>query len=349
MATFLSANSIVGLGLQSARGTAATTSINYIPVSGPQVSPMLTFLQDMAFRGSPTTIYDQVEGVRHDEFDLKCYLYADTFPILLKSILGGTDNVTGSTLYTHVMGLYNSATAGSQPPALTIINYDAANSFQLIDGQSSNMTISFGAEQAVEVSQKISANPYQVSTSAPSSPAVSFSSEHMVPGWNTALTIAGTSINYVEDGEVTLERSTAPIFTMGQQSPYRNFAGPLQVSGRFTAVVDSQTDIWTALGATGSYGSTTGYGLNRSPQAVTLTFTDSNDTTSGTAHSVKLQMSAVQFHDVKRNVGKAYTEVEASFTASANATDVPGTGAGYSGYSPILATIKNATASYPAS
>lgn len=349
MATFLTNNSIIGLGLQSARGAAATTSINYIPVSDPQVTPTLTFLQDMALRGSPTTIYDQVEGVRHDEFDFKCYMYADSYPILLKSILGGTDNVTGSTIYTHTIGLYNSSSAGSQPSALTLVDFDGANAFQLIDAQAGSHTISFGAEQAVEATTKLIANPYQVSTSAPSSPAVSYTGEHMIPGWSTVVKVAGTTLNYVVDGEIVMERSTAPIHTMGSQAPYRNFAGPLQVSGRLTAVVDSNTDLWSALGAGASYGSTTGYALNRSPQSLTVTFTDNNDTTSGTLHSVAFQMSSVQFHDVKRTRGKAYVEVEMAFTANATATDVPGSGTGYSGYAPILATIKNNIAAYAAS
>jgi hypothetical protein len=277
-------------------------------------------------------------------------MYADTFPILLRSVLGGTDNiVTAGAKYTHTIGLYNVASAGSQPPALTIIDFDGANAFQLIDAQTADLTLGFGAEQAVESTVKFMANPYQVSTSTPSSPVVSYSTEHMVPGWSTSVSIAGNVLTYIVDGEIKLARNTAPIHTMGSQAPRTNFAGPLEVSGRLTAVVDSNTDLWTALGSTGSYGSTTGYGLNRSPQAMVITFTDPNDTVSATNHSVSFQMSQVQFQDVKRTRGKAFVEVEMNWTATANATDVPGSGTGYSGYSPVVATVVNATASYPAS
>ena len=77
---------------------------------------------------------------------------------------------------------------------------------------------------------------------------------------------------------------------------------------------------------------------------MTITLSDPNDITSGTNHSIVLQLSAVQFHDVKRTRGKEYTEVEVSFTASGNTSDIP-TGTGYLGYSPIKTVTTNAQSS----
>ena len=77
---------------------------------------------------------------------------------------------------------------------------------------------------------------------------------------------------------------------------------------------------------------------------MTLTFTDPADITSATNHSVKYQMSDVQFHDVKRSVGKDYVELTVTFDAQANITDAVN-----GGYSPVKAIVKNATSSYVAS
>ena len=361
---YLSANSYLGLVLEAnlaagvttpTRGTASTGSYSpyFIPVTSPQVTPMQTFLRDEALRGSPNLVYDQVQGVRHDEYDFKSYLYADTFPMLLLSVLGGNDitaNVTGSA-YSHTIGLYNDATQGSQPLSYSIMDFDGANYFLVSGAQAESLNITFGAEASADGTIKFFGNPYVSSTTAPA-PFTSFSyveetGEHPIPAWDTTIVINGTTYNYISTGEFKIDRKTKPIFTMGNQGPYVNFAGPVEVTGKFTAVVNSTTDTFSTPSA---YNTSTGqvtssaFALGRSPEAMTITLSDPNDITSGTNHSIVLQLSAVQFHDVKRTRGKEYTEVEVSFTASGNTSDIP-TGTGYLGYSPIKTVTTNAQSS----
>ena len=83
---FNTANSFASLALETTRGTAAATP-TYFPVSAPAMSPMITWLKDQALRGSPVSEYDEVAGVRSDDFDLKGFVYEDSFPILLRAIL----------------------------------------------------------------------------------------------------------------------------------------------------------------------------------------------------------------------------------------------------------------------
>ena len=333
---FLSANSYMGLVVEATRGTLPTGGTPvYIPVTSPQVTPMQTFLRDEAFRGSPTTVYDQVQGVRHDEYDAKFYLFADTFGTLVKATLGGTDTVTGSTVYTHNIKLLNNAAVGSQPQSYSIFDFDGANQFVMTGAQADSLNITFGAEAAADATVKFMANPYTSYTSAPAPfTTLSLSTEHLIPAWDTSITISGinsgAALTYIATGELMLARKTAPIFTMGTQAPLVNFAGPIEVTGKFTAIVNSTSDAWS----TGS----TAEALTRSPQTMTITMTDPNDTTSATNHSIAFTMTSVQFHDVKRTRGKEYTEVEVSFTANANATDAT------TGYSPVQATIVNAVA-----
>ena len=333
---FLSANSYMGLVVEATRGTLPTGGTPvYIPVTSPQVTPMQTFLRDEAFRGSPTLVYDQVQGVRHDEYDAKFYLFADTFGTLVKATLGGTDTVTGSTVYTHNIKLLNNAAVGSQPQSYSIFDFDGANQFVMTGAQADSLNITFGAEAAADATVKFMANPYTSYTSAPAPfTTLSLSTEHLIPAWDTSITISGinsgAALTYIATGELSLARKTAPIFTMGTQAPLVNFAGPIEVTGKFTAIVNSTSDAWS----TGS----TAEALTRSPQTMTITMTDPNDTTSATNHSIAFTMTSVQFHDVKRTRGKEYTEVEVSFTANANATDAT------TGYSPVQATIVNAVA-----
>jgi len=326
----------MGLVVEATRGTLPTGGTPvYIPVTGPQITPQQTFLRDEAFRGSPTTVYDQVQGVRHDEYDAKFYLFADTFGTLAKSILGGTDTVTGSSVYTHNIKLLNNAATGSQPQSYSILDFDGANYFTMTGAQTDSLNITFGAEAAADATVKFFANPYTSYTTAPAPfTSLSLSTEHMIPAWDTTITVSGinsgAALTYIQTGELMLARKTAPIFTMGTQAPLVNFAGPIEVTGKFTAVVNTNADAWS----TGS----SAEALTRSPQVVTITMTDPNDSTSATNHSIAFTMTSVQFHDVKRTRGKEYTEVELSFTANANATDAT------TGYSPVQATIVNATA-----
>lgn len=337
---FLVANSYLGLAKETTRGTTQTTApgtaaqLQWIPVTAPQVTPTQQWLRDEALRGSPALVYDQVAAVRHDQVDFKAYGYSDSFPLLVAAVLGGTDTVTGSTSYTHTIPLLNNAATGSQPSSYSILDFDGANWFLLNGAQAASLAMTFGAEAPFDGTVKFIANPYTSSTSYPtfagaSSPSIT--SEVMIPAWDTSITIGGTSIGYIQTGELMLDRKTTPIFTMGTQAPRVNFAGPLEVTGKFTAVVDTNADPFST--------GTSAYGLfrNASNLPLVLKFTDPNDLTSGTNHSMQFTMSNAQFSNVRRVRGKDFTEVEVDFVANANSTDAS------SGYAPVKFVAVNGT------
>jgi hypothetical protein len=194
--------------------------------------------------------------------------------------------------------------------------------------QMSELSLTFGAEVAAEWTAKFMGNPYtQISAPSPSftTPSTTLG---FVPGWNITTSIGGTSLAYIVDGEIHMNRNTAPIFTQGTQAPRVNFAGPLEVSGRLLAVVESTSDIFS--------NATTGYALFDGPQATVITLTDPVS-----SNTVAFTMTKTQFSDVKRQRGKAYVEVEVNFTANANATDA----AASSGYSPIATVTTNSISS----
>ena len=141
----------------------------------------------------------------------------------------------------------------------------------------------------------------------------------------------GTQFKYISSGELKIARKTAPIFTKQGSSnngPYTNFAGPIEVSGKFTGVIATTSDPWST--------GTSASALTQSNQAIVISLVDPNDT--AVVNSFSFQMSQCQFQNVKRTRGKEYVEVEVEFTANANSNDL---GAG-SGFSPLLVTVQNA-------
>jgi hypothetical protein len=318
MAQYMSANSYLGLGIEATRGT-LSSNLQWIPISSPQLTPMQKFIRDEALRGSPVNVYDQVAGVRNDEYSAKGYVYADTFPALLKAALGN-ETVTGSGTYTHTVGVLNN-TSGSQPPSVSIQDFDGANAFQMLAAQLADLTITYGADKAAEWTAKFVGNPY-TSISAPT--ATFGTTDRAVPGWNVAVSIAGTSVAYVQEGEIKIDRKAAPIFTAGTQAPRVNFAGPAEVSGRLLCVIESTSEIFS--------NASSGYALSRSPQALVTTLTDTSS-----SHTIAFTSTSCQFQDVKRLRGKDFVEVEVNFTANASTTDAVS-----GGYSPIKAVVTNA-------
>ena len=152
----------------------------------------------------------------------------------------------------------------------------------------------------------------------------------MVPGWSFASTINSVSIPYIQSGTLTIARNTTAIFAGGSQTAYDNFAGPIKVSGKMTAIVATQADPWSAASPA--------QGLTRDQIPVVLVFTDPNDTNSPT---ITFTMSKTQFMEPKRTQGKAYVEVEANFEAIADATDAT------TGFSPVAtSTLNNTSAAY---
>ena len=323
MAAFLTANSVFGICPEVTRGTVngAGTAV-WIPVATPQVTPTQMFLRDEALRGSPVVLYDQVQGVRHDEMDFKSYLYADSFPNIIKALLGGTDTVSGATSITHTMKLLYAAATGSQPASYSLQDFDGANYFLMLGAQASDATITFGAEVAADATTKWIANPYTSATSA-SAPftAPGYSTESLIPSWDATMSVGGSSLTYISSGEIKIDRKTAPIFTMGTQAPYQNFAGPIDVTGKFTCVVASNADPFST--------GVTGYALTRSPQAIAITLTNPNNAHLAVQDSLAFTMTSSQFQVSKRTRGKDFTELEVEWMSNADATDAT------TGYSPL--------------
>jgi hypothetical protein len=312
---FLTANSYFGLALEASRGVAASVS-TFTPIGAPKVEPKVTWLDDNSFEGSPNAFYDKVPGVRHDEFSGKAYLYTDVFPQLLRGTLGSTDTVASvaPSTWSHTIGLLNSPNTGSQPPSYTVINDSVDNTYQITAGQFSDLSISFGADTAVETTFSIIGNPATTVASV----SANLSSQHLVPGWNVSASIGGVAVSVVETGQLDIKRSTAPIHVIGMQAPYANWASHIEATGKFVFVVAAGQTYWANS-------------LVRDQQLIQFQFTDP-----ATGYSTYFQMSTTQLMNPVIDTGKAWISLSADFAALPNTTDAVNLGT-----SPLLTKTTN--------
>jgi hypothetical protein len=277
-------------------------------------------LDDSDFRGSPVMHYDQVPGVRYDGFSGKTHLYSDVFPNLVRAALGSTDTVAsvGPSLWTHTIGLNNSPNTGSQSPSYSILNNSVDKIYQITGARLNDLSLTFAANAAVEANFTWVGN---ISTNV-ASVAVVESTQHLVPAWNCAASIAGASVAVVESGSLDIKRDTKSIFTLGQQGPYNNFQGPLSVTGKLAFVVEAG-EPWYADA------------LTRDQLQVILNFVDPV-----TAYSMTFTMSNVQLQKPEIDQSKTYISLSTDFIATADTTDVVTIG-----YSPLKFVATNGISS----
>jgi len=247
---------------------------------------------------------------------------SDPFTLTLASPLlnAHASGVAVSGLTAHQISLLNN-TAGSQPPSLSVQDFDGASAFQMLAGQLDELSIEYGAEKEMTATFKVLTNPF-TSISAPS---LTLGSEHLIPGWSQCPTIAGAAVNTVEEGSLVFKRSAKPVFAGGSQGPQAIVVGPLGLTGKEKWTVYSSDPMLT-------------YGLTRDKLVLGREFTDPV-----TGHFIRIQMSQVQYDTPSRLApGNIWTEVEGNFAAEMNATDAVS-----SGIAQVLVTVGNAqTVSY---
>lgn len=310
---YMVASSFLGLGKEVTRGTPIAPTV-YLPVDAPDDEQKVTWLKDAGLRGSPVDNYGDVPGVISQEITYKGNVFPDTIQHLFLACLGGPDTKTGSGPYAHAIPLLNNAATGSQPPSYTLVDYDGTDQARKIAGaQMDTLDLTFGADAAMTWAAK-SIGFQQVNESAPTP---SFSTELFVPAWSNVASIGGSPFATVETGELNFARSTAAIFTAGQQNAFSNFAGPLALSGKMTFVYEAEN---AGFLSTGTW----------SKEIIDLLFTEpqSGDT-------VEITMSQVQFEDPKITRGKTYVELDVTIMAEANTTDA------VTGYSPVTTVTTN--------
>lgn len=237
---YANSSSWTGMALETVRGTPAAAPTLWVPSKTPKITPMITEVNDDGLRGSAVTVYDMIPTVRHDEYSFTCLAYVDTLPALMRALLGSADTITGTAApYTHTMSLLNNDPLdGNQPPSYTFFDYDGYLVRILAGGQVDEVSFKFTATGLVELSVKVLALPYTTTGTVPST---TFSTVEAAPSWSCTASLNAATPPIV-DGELDFKRGVKPIHTLGQQSPYRLWAGPLDVTGKLTVINSADTE-----------------------------------------------------------------------------------------------------------
>lgn len=388
----MSAEAYVGLGFETTRGTGVVPTY-YLPCEKPKWSPIVTWLPDEGLRGSPSKTYSRQAGVRHDTFEISGFAFLDTFPMLIRAMLGATDtvvaaptsttlaasatlgastistvatiaagsgivigangpnpethttlSVSGSGPYTvtlavpskllhnqasgltvtpktaHTLGLVNSVAAASQPPSATISYFDAgAAGTTTARGMTYAMLDKLSITFASEGGLAYTASWITQAEADVSAPTETYSTEIYVPAWSCSVALGGTASSVFASGSIDIMRGAAPINTLGQQSPYSIFDGPIDLSGKVTFVLEQ--------GAT-----TMANGTLRDAQSLDMTFFEPTS-----QDMLDLHMNQIQLmNPVEDQTSHDYLQITADFGPEANTTD-----ATQGGYSPLRATVAN--------
>jgi hypothetical protein len=103
------------LGIEATRGTPATT-LFALPVKSPKYKPDLNVITDDTLQGNMTSTQDLIRGLRYDSHGWDSYPYLDSFPVLLRCLLGSADTVTAAPASTTLAA---PATVGALTASIT--------------------------------------------------------------------------------------------------------------------------------------------------------------------------------------------------------------------------------------
>ena len=310
--------SFLGIAKEATPNTPAPATA-FIPVDKPTPKEALTLLQDKGLRGSMVEVYNEIGGPKHTTFDFNGDVFPDTIGWLLAGVLGDVSTTGASAPFTHAMAVLNSS--DGQPKTYTLTDYYATGTRQYPGAKFSELGFKFNGDSMLTYSAKATAFP-SVTTTVPTP---NFTNIPPIAAWTGAVSIGGTPVTTVLDGEVSIKRPVTVIQPVaGSQSPGNIWSGPVSVDGKMTLVMEDDTQLTNYLTVT--------------QPSLDINFAAG---TGAGAIQVKLHMTNVVYTAADIGRGKDFVEISVSFSARANSTDIGTSG----GYSPIKATIQNAIAS----
>jgi hypothetical protein len=148
----------------------------------------------------------------------------------------------------------------------------------------------------------------------------------MVPeaAWTGVTTIGGSIVAYLESGEITIKRKVEPIHNIDNlQAPYKIWAGPMEVNGKLTVVMEDDTQL-------------TNYLANTKP-SLDINFSQ----TAPATQQVKFHSTKCAFTIGKVERSKDYVTLGVDFDCLGNVTDIGQSG----GYGPMIVTTQSSLGS----
>lgn len=310
--------SFLGIAKEATAGTPVSAT-SFIPVHSLKPVDNQKYLTDKGWRGSYTDEYGEIPGTYHTTYDFDGDVFPDTIGFPLAGLLGDVTVTGASAPYSTGFALLNSGSG--QPPTYTLSDFDSLDTRQFPGFTFEDIALKFNADGLLTYSAKGIALPAINGVVKPTS---SFSALPPVAGWTGVISIGGSVVNTLLDGEISLKRKLTVIDAVDNSNGPRNiFAGPLSVDGKMTIVTMDSSAL-------------TAYLTNSQPSL------DVNYQAGAGAAAVGLQlhMSKCAYTAATLERGKDYLTTQVTFKAIANTLDAGTSG----GLSPIKATVKNAIA-----
>lgn len=315
-----SARSYLGIAKEATKGTAVPPT-DFFPIEISKLKPEDhdPKIMDTASRGSNVLNYGAIKGRKWGTYALGGPAFADMIPYFLAGILGDIATSGASAPYTHVISTLNSGVAGAttQPKAFTITDFYTEAVRAWAGMQIEELTLTFTKDGLLEFDAKM----VGWSSAPAATPTPTFSGVVPMPTWLCVMTIAGTAISNMVDGSITIKRTSSVIHTTnGSRDPWNVFLGPVQVSAKFTCIMEDESQ-YTHF-------------TNNDQPAFVLNWTDG---AGAGLVEVQAQFSEGAYIAEVIDRSKDYVEVQITVEAISNVTDK-----GAVGFSPILFTVKNA-------
>jgi hypothetical protein len=302
----------------TAQLTASVGPTDYIPVVSIDVEDMYADLEDKGFRGSAVDTYGIVQGPAHSEVTVNGDAFADTLGYWIGGVLGATD-FTGGTPNIHAFSVKN--TSDGQPTAFSIYDFDVVNTRVYPSSRVSSVALTFDGEGLLTYSAKL----VGVASGVVATPTTSYSALSPVAVWTGLVTIGGTAVQTLLNGDMTIQRPVNALQTLDTtQHPYRIFAGQVGVDGKLTFIMEDDTQLANMI--------------NNSQPSLDVLFS----TGSGAGlQQVQLHCTKAAYMSAKPARGQDYVQVDVTYKGIANTTDATTAG---TGFSPVKVTLKNTKA-----
>ena len=308
-------SSFIGISKESIEGTFVPSTAS-IGCSKIQILHPVDYLKVLGMRGSMVEEYGVVQGFKWGGVELGGPVYADTIGWFLAGILADLTNTGTTAPYTSAMSLKNNG----QPTTHSVNDFFAAANEGVAGVKWHDLEIKWTAEGLLEFDVKGTG----LSAAVQSKPTLSITGILPTPAWVGILTIGGVAVSKSNDGSIKFTRKMIVEKLMnGTQAPTTVLLTSLAVTGKYKALMDDETEL-------------TRYTTNTQPTFVV------NFAQGAGAAATQLQIQcSVAAYDKDPKISQtpgAPVEIEAEFTAIANATDAGASG----GVSPCKVTVQSA-------
>lgn len=243
MAVQNSVRSYIGIAKETTKGTAVAPT-DFIPVMADSLKPVdiIDPLFDKGLRGSLVENYNYVPGRTRSTFDFGGAVFPDTVGYSIAGIMGSVATVGASAPFTHTISLKNSQATGAdaQPISYTLTDFYAAECRRYAGIQFHDFSLKFNADGMLEYDTKATG----FASASASTPTPSFSTILPTPVWQGTVSIGGSSVSNSVSGNIDLTRPVTPVYGISQtQNPYSVFVGALDVTGKFTFIMEDNTEL----------------------------------------------------------------------------------------------------------